>query len=141
MTRAKANLDLLLADGGVITPERFEKLLAESGLSAAYLRKQLLARNHPLDPLVEGVRQDTLENLTRCLSVLGEVYERQPKEARGKVLDARRHLEFALRRDPESEFRKTVLLHLRIWLENPPIYGTWLALQRQKPPSKSPGGL
>ncbi len=140
MGRAKADLDRLLAGVGALTPELFEQLRATTGLSPSYLRKKLIERGHPMDALVEGVRQDNLENLERTLSALAELYERSPHSARARVLEARRHLDFALRREPESPWRQTTLLHLRTWLENPPVYRTWIALQKQRPPGE-PSGL
>jgi hypothetical protein len=138
--RAKADLDRLLAGVDVVTPEAFENILAASGLSRSYLRKKLVERSQPMDPLVEGVRQDNIENLERTLGALAERYERHAQPARECVLEARRHLDFALRRDPENAWRRTALLHIRTWLENPPIYRAWIALQKQKPPGE-PSGL
>lgn len=141
MGRAKVDFDSLLAGVGLVTPELFVELQRVSGLSAGYLRKRLIERGVDLDPLVEGVRQDSVENLERTLIALAGAYEIRPSEARAKVLEGRRHLDFALRREPESELRKTSLLHLRTWLENPPVYPLWIALQKQKPPGEEPSGL
>jgi hypothetical protein len=139
--RVKVDFDKLLAGVGLITPEVFATLLLESGLSAPYLRKQLLERGQELHVLIEGVRQDSEANLERTLTALAAVYEEQPNEARLKVLESRRHLDFALRKDPANPLRQVVLLHLRTWLENPPVYPLWLALQKQKPPGERPGGF
>lgn len=141
MGRAKVDFDKLLAGVGFVTPEVFATLLLESGLSAAYLRKQLLERGQDLHVLIEGVRQDTQENLERTLTALAAVYEEQPLEARRKVLESRMHLDFVLRKDPKNPLRRVVLLHLRTWLENPPVYPLWVALQKQKPPGEEPSGL
>jgi hypothetical protein len=139
--RAKVDFDKLLAGVEFVTPEVFATLLLESGLSAPYLRKQLLERGRKLHVLIEGVRQDTEQNLERTLTALAAVYEEQPQEARKKVLESRMHLDFALRKDPKNPLRQLVLLHLRTWLENPPVYPLWAALQKQKPPDETPSGF
>lgn len=134
MGRAKVDWDVLLAGVGRVTPQILAALQESSGLSAAYLRKKLRERGHAMDALVEGVRQDSVEHLERTLKALALAYAEDPVAARSQVLEARRHLGFALRREPENPLRVVTLLHLRTWLENPPIYPLWADLQKQKPP-------
>lgn len=141
MGRAKVDFDKLLAGVGFVTPEVFSTLLLESGLSASYLRRRLLERGQEIHVLIEGVRQDSQANLERTLTALAAVYENQPSEARQRVLESRMHLDFALRKDPGNPLRQIVLLHLRTWLENPPVYPLWVSLQKKKPPGEEPSGL
>lgn len=124
----------MLAGVGRVTPQIFAAMQKSTGLSAAYLRKKLRERGHAMDALVEGVRQDSAEHLERTLRALALAYEEDAAAARSQVLEARRHLDFAIRREPENPLRKATLLHLRTWLENPPIYPLWADLQKQKPP-------
>ncbi len=140
MARAKVDLAKLLADCGVITPDDFARLQADTGWSATYLRRRLLASGHPLHPLVQGVRQDNPANLAQSLLDLASCYGETPVRARALVLEAKRHAGFVLRKRPNDAWRLEVLLHLRTWLENPPVYPVWLRLKNRKPPDESPGG-
>jgi hypothetical protein len=125
----KGQLEKLLEGVEFITPAVFEELIQTTGASPDYLRRLLRQTQVSLHPLIEGVRQDTIENLARTLSKLAEVYAEQPKEARASVLESKRHTQLALQRKPGDTWRRTVLLHLNTWLENPAIYPIWAALQ------------
>jgi len=102
-----------------------------SGVSEATLRRALRESGLELDPLVEGVRQDTLDQLERTLTALAAEYEQgdaaRRAQARTLVLTARRHTELAARRRPKEE----ELLWLRTWLENPPAFRVWVRLRRR----------
>lgn len=141
MGRNRVDFDRLLAGVGVVTLEVLGELRDATGLSESYLRKKLMERGHPMEALVEGVRQDSVENLEQTLGALAVVYGVHPNLARGKVLEARRHLDFALRREPGNPLRQAALLHLRTWLENPTVYPLWARLQKQKPPGVDAGGF
>ncbi len=125
----KARLATLLEGCAEVTPERFALLMNVTQASATYLRKLLRETRTPLHPLVEGVRQDTPENLVLTLNRLSELYTEQPRETRAAVLDARDHAHFALRRAPRDLWRNKVTLHLNNWLENPGIYPIWVTLR------------
>ena len=127
----KRQLPLLLAGLEEITPNVFERLLLETGTSESYLRRLLRAMPLRLHPLVEGVRQDGLENLSRTLTGLSDVYTLDPKASRNCVLESKRHAQILLAKQPEDAWRKAVLLHLNTWLENPAIYPVWSRLQKK----------
>jgi hypothetical protein len=95
------------------------------------LRAALLECGLALAPLVEGVRQDSLENLERTLVALGAEYAAgdaaRRKQVRAVVIEARRHAALASRRKPKGE----ELLWLRTWLENPPLFAEWVDLRRR----------
>jgi hypothetical protein len=117
-------------------PERLEQrhieqiLIDLAPIKEATLHKLLREIDWPQAPLVEGVRQDTPENLERTLTALTSEYERNPKEARQAVLTARQHAEWSLRRAPDDAARQETLLWLRTWLENPAVFPTWVKLRR-----------
>ncbi len=127
----KRQLPVLLAGLEEITPNVFERLLLETGASESYLRRLLRTMPLRLHPLVEGVRQDGLENLSRTLTGLSEVYALDPKASRDCVLESKRHAQILLAKQPEDAWRKVVLLHLNTWLENPAIYPVWSRLQKK----------
>jgi len=127
----RRQLPELLAGVEEVSPKVFERLLVETGASKAYLRRLLREMPVRLHPLVEGVRQDGLENLSRTLTGLSEVYAVEPKESRECVLESKRHAQILLAKTPGEAWRKVVLLHLNTWLENPSIYPVWSRLQKQ----------
>jgi len=101
------------------------------GVSARTLRAAFIESRLPLDPLVEGVRQDTPEHLARTLRALAKEYESGDSGRRGQVRalvkSARQHAAFAARRKPKDED----LLWLRTWLENPLVFAAWLTIRRR----------
>jgi hypothetical protein len=102
-----------------IRPGELRRLLRESGL--------------PLDPLIEGVRQGSFEELGRTLTALSEAYERWPGEARALVIEAKSHAKLAARRlegERRAE-REEMVEWMLVWLENPPVFGVWLAARRR----------
>lgn len=102
-----------------------------AGVSPRTLRTAVLESGLTLDPMVEGVRQDSLENLERTLLVLAEIYQagdaERRRQVRAMVIAARQHAVYASRRKPKEE----QLLWLRTWLENPPLFADWLDLRRR----------
>jgi hypothetical protein len=101
------------------------------GVSATTLRRALLESGLELDPLIEGVRQDSLDHLERTLLALAREYERGDAARRAAVrqlvITARDHARLASRRKPKDE----ELLWLRTWLENPPVFADWVRLRRR----------
>lgn len=100
-------------------------------ISETTVRRALRESGLELDPLVEGVRQDSPASLERTLLALAAEYERSdaPRraQARALVLTARRHAELAARRKPKDE----ELLWLRTWLDNPLVFPAWARLRRR----------
>ena len=94
-----------------ISDSTFRKILRESGI--------------PLSPLVEGVRQDNLEDLERTLLQLLDELPR----SRQAVITAKDHARMAERRSP-TPARQEAILWMTIWLENPPLFRDWLALRK-----------
>ncbi len=127
----KLQLAALLAGIEEVTPKVFGQFLSQTGASPSYLKRLLREQTVPLHPLVEGVRQDNLENLTRTLTQLSPVYAWQPLPARAIVLESKRHAQILLAKNLPDLWRNQVLLHLNTWLENPGVYPVWAKLQKQ----------
>lgn len=108
------------------------------------LRHDLLDSGLPLDPLVEGVRFDTIEHLARSLTALAVCHRRameaSPNEsmslARKLVLEARRKAEAVLGNSRVAREKREAMdekfLWLRTWLENPELFAAWAPLRLQK---------
>lgn len=108
------------------------------------LRHDLLDSGLPLDPLVEGVRFDTIEDLARSLTTLADCYlqqmEANPNEpmcvARKCVLEARRKAEAVLGNSRVAPQKRAAMeekfLWLRTWLENPALFPAWASLRLRK---------
>jgi hypothetical protein len=94
-----------------ISDSTFRRTLRESGL--------------PLSPLVEGVRQDNLEELERTLL---QLLDELPK-SRQAVITAKDHARMAERRAPQPH-RQEAILWMTVWLENPPLFREWLVLRK-----------
>jgi hypothetical protein len=108
-------------------------------VSERYLRELVRAAGVPLEPLVEGVSQHSLEDLERTLVGLLDEYERgEQRRARSAVILAKDHARFALRRLPATDERVVVkqemLLWLMTWLENPPLFRDWVVLRKRQMP-------
>lgn len=102
-----------------IPPRELRRLLRDSGL--------------PLDPLIEGVRQGSFEELARTLAALSGAYERRPREARALVIEAKDHAKLTARRlEGEARAaRESMVEWMLVWLENPPVFPAWLAARRR----------
>jgi hypothetical protein len=100
-------------------------------ISASYLRRLLRESGAPLNPTVEGVLQDSLDNLARTLSALAAVYPQHPQQTRALVLEAKAHAKLALRRDPHPADRQQKIDWMIRWLENPDIFPLWIKLQQR----------
>jgi hypothetical protein len=111
-------------------------------ISDSYLRRLLRATGLPLAPLVEGVRQDSLEELERTLLALEREYlaavrageHERAGACRHAVIEAKDHARLALRNpktDPAKAARKReMILWMLTWLENPGVFPAWLALRK-----------
>ncbi|MBM3747179.1 MAG: hypothetical protein FJW34_15435 [Acidobacteria bacterium] len=121
--------------------EQLKELLTP--ISDGYLRRLLRCSGLPLAPLVEGVRQDSFEDLERTLLALeGErtaaLRAGNPARAqacRRAVIEAKDHARLVLR-SPKTEpakaaWKQEMLLWILVWLENPGVFGAWLGLRKQ----------
>ena len=129
---------------GPLTESEFA-LLGErlAPVSDSYLRGLLRSSGLPLDPVVEGVRQDSFEGLGRTLLALAREYERareagdQGRAARCRraVLTGKEHARLAARRPgipPERKAQKEEMASwMLVWLENPAIFPAWLSLREK----------
>ena len=111
--------------------------------SDSYLRRLLRSCGVPLEPLVEGVRQDNYEDLERTLLALGEIYERASERGdrglatsvRREVLTAKEHARLAARsRRASAEVQpltQEMISWMTVWLEDPALYPAWLRLRKR----------
>jgi hypothetical protein len=118
----------------VITAAEWAAIASElAPISETYLRDLLRNCGLPLDPLIEGVRQDTLENLERTLLQLETQYlagDREIKRAcRALVIRSKDHARFALAKKPEKQ---EMILWMMTWLENPSAFPLWLDLRKRE---------
>jgi hypothetical protein len=109
------------------------------------LRDLLRKSGATLDCLVEGVRQDSLEELERTLRALAVRYAESPEQSgacRRLVIQSKDHAKLALRRLAEGSearaSRQEMVLWMMTWLENPGIFATWVTLRRTATESRWP---
>lgn len=112
-------------------------------ISRSYLRRLLRACGVPLTPLIEGVRQDSFENLDRTLAALDREYAAavaagdagRTRSCRDLVIEAKDHARLALRSariEPgERAAKEEMILWMLTWLENPGVFSTWLELRKR----------
>jgi len=107
-------------------------------VSESYLRKLLRESGVPLDPLVEGVRQGSFDELQQSLDHLLGIYEAgdaaRRRAVRAVATMAKDHARLAARsRSANAEKRAEkdeMILWLLTWLENPPLFPDWVRLRR-----------
>ena len=125
-------------DAAIVDEALWRELRTElAPVSAEYLRRLLRQSGVPLSPLVEGVRQDTFEDLERTLLALEREYatadEPRRTACRREVIAAKDRARWALRRlpapDPRRELKQEMSLWMLTWLENPGVFSAWLALR------------
>jgi hypothetical protein len=113
----------------VIGPPELKTLQeALAPISENYLRKLLRDSAVPLAPVIEGVRQSTLEELESSLLALLNEYESGDAAHRTIV----RKLVIAAKDHARWAHREENLLWLTTWLENPPLFPAWAALRRSR---------
>lgn len=113
-------------------------------VSPKLLRLALIESGVAMTPLVEGVRQETFEELERTLLALGAEYEAgdagRRKQVRALVITARQHAAWVMRNPHCAQSHRAekeeMVLWLRTWLENPPLFSSWLGLRK-----RAAGGL
>jgi len=105
-----------------------------SPISTGYLRKLLRETGLPLSPLIEGVRQDTLDTLEESLVKMLDEYERGDRErqtaVRRLVIEAKDHAKWAMKSPEKRAEKEEMVLWMLTWLENPPLFRQWIRLRR-----------
>ena len=110
-----------------IGPAEFEALKEHLGpVSENYLRKMVRESGAPLDPMVEGVRQSSLEELEASLLKFLDEYERGDREHRKAV----RKLVIMAKDHAKWAHKDEAVLWLTTWLENPPLFREWVTLRK-----------
>jgi len=150
----RARLNQYLADNrpARITEAEWRELRETlAPVSESYLRGLLRSCGLPLDPGIEGVRQDSFEELERTLVALAEEYGRavgtgdreRAARCRQAVLTGKEHARLAARRKAapaETKARKEEMASwMLLWLENPSIFPAWVALRGKAAPSLEQG--
>lgn len=111
------------------------------GSTPGYLRRLLRGSGLSLAPLVEGVRQENLEEFERTLLAL----EREYSDAVGKgdscrqdvcrrrVIEAKDHARLAMRRgsDHKRALKKEMIAWMLVWLDHPAAFPAWLRLRKR----------
>lgn len=112
-------------------------------VSGGYLRKLLRETNLPLAPLVEGVRQDSFDDLERTLlALLAELEDARASgdlekaaQCRQAVVTAKDHARWAARSTSatrEKTAQKDEMAQwMLVWLENPSLFPQWLRLRKR----------
>ncbi len=145
-----AELDRWIADRqpSRIGPAEWDALrTALEPISPTYLRhllRDLAAETGlALDPMVEGVRQHDFPALKRTLSALAEAYDAgssaERQRIRALVIEAKEHARLAGRNPDKSATKKEMVLWMVTWLENPPLFPSWVAVRdRVRDPALDP---
>jgi hypothetical protein len=123
----------------VVGEREWDALLRDlAPVSESYLRRLLRESGVALAPLVEGVRQDSLERLEVSLLAMLDEYEAgKHAAARKAVITAKDHARLAARKpekraEPEKRAQKDeMILWMITWLENPPLFRDWLRLRKK----------
>ena len=120
---------------GHIGETEFARLgAALAPVSENYLRKLVRECGMPLDPMVEGVRQATFDELEASLLRLLEEYRQAGAErrmaVRRLVITAKDHARLAARSPEKRQQKQEMILWLTTWLENPPVFEEWVRIRR-----------
>ena len=112
-------------------------------VSEHYLRDLLRGCGIPLDPVVEGVRQESIEELERTLLALAEQYlaglhdgDRLRAElSRRAVIIGKDHARLSVSRAgtprEKRELKDEMISWMLVWLENPEAFPTWSRLRKR----------
>jgi|YNPMSStandDraft_1061717.scaffolds.fasta_scaffold28473_2 hypothetical protein len=127
---------------GPISAEEFASLAERlAPVSQTYLRRLLRQSGVELEPVVEGVRQESLQQLHRSLLALAREYRLAKQSGdrarqqlcRRLVIEAKDHARWALRRAKEPSdartWRQEAIEWMRVWLENPEVFPLWSKLR------------
>ena len=103
-------------------------------VSESYLRKLLRESGVPLDAMVEGVRQGSLDELEASLLRFQAEYDRGDAARRAAVrrvvITSKEHARLAGRNPAKLAEKEEMILWMLTWLENPPLFGDWVRLRR-----------
>jgi hypothetical protein len=103
-------------------------------VSESYLRRLLRESGVALTPVIEGVRQESLDSLESSLLNLLTEYERgdaaQRSRIRRTVIEAKEHAKLAARKPELRGHKEEMILWMLTWLENPPLFPDWVRLRR-----------
>jgi hypothetical protein len=142
--RARLGQFLAEARPGRITELEYRQLRERlAPVSDSYLRHLLRDCGLPLDPVLEGIRQRSFEELERTLLAVGAAYaeavetgDRERAAAcRRAVITGKEHARLAARHPAASEEARARKVEMAswmlVWLENPAIFPTWLGLRKK----------
>jgi hypothetical protein len=105
-------------------------------ISESYLRKLLRSCGTPLDIMIDGVRQGTLDELEASLRALLEAYEHGDASRRAAVrrlvITAKDHARLAARIPAKRAEKEEMILWMTVWLENPPVFPEWVRVRRKQ---------
>ncbi|MGD0620830.1 MAG: hypothetical protein ABSB67_24665 [Bryobacteraceae bacterium] len=134
----RARLSAMIAGSGwtSIGEAEFEQLRTDlAPVSDHELRRLLREKQLPLAPLVEGVRQNSLQDLERTLRALALEYAPGGPDRRQAIRDlvitARNHARLAARRSEVASEKAEMILWMKTWLENPDTFETWVAIRKR----------
>ena len=118
-----------------ICETEFEALgRALAPVSESYLRKLVRESGVPLDPMVEGVRQGSFDELEASLLRFQDEYERGDPARRAAVrrvvITSKERARLASRSPERRREKEEMILWLLTWLENPPLFAAWIRLRR-----------
>jgi len=115
----------------VAAREEAARVLAPVG--ARTLLRNLLRRcGLPLDPRVEGVRQDSLAEAARTLCAWSGACPDDPRAARRIVIEAKDHARLALPRlasEEARQLRAELIEWMVVWVNDPPLFPAWVKLR------------
>jgi hypothetical protein len=103
-------------------------------VSESHLRHLLRDSGVPLAPLVDGVRQETLDALATSLIRLLDEYEQSGRDrqilVRRLVIAAKDQARWASRNEQKAAAKQEMILWMTTWLENPSLFRDWVRLRR-----------
>jgi hypothetical protein len=86
--------------------------------------------------MVEGVRQESFDQLEASLLAMLDEYSRGAAARRAAVrrlvITAKDHARLAARHEEKRAEKEEMVLWLLTWLENPPLFPDWVRLRRAR---------
>lgn len=151
MAKAKPSVKRALSEflgsrpRAIVTEDNWREIQERFASSTpGYLRRLLRDSGLPLAPLVEGVRQESFDELERTLLALEQEYtgaklsgERErARNCRRLVIEAKSHARFALTRssttDQKRVIKQEMVEWMIVWLEDPALFAPWAKLRRRR---------